>query len=160
TAAPVCAPGAPPRFPLPLQIGDPSPIQHVIVIVRENKTYDSLLGSLPGSNGDASLELFGPELTPNLHALAAEFGHLDNFYIAAEASLQGHVLTTAAFVNDFGEKAWLQTWGRGWRSETTYADTIVAAQGFFWQRLQDAGVSFVDMGEVVGTNDSAHPVPL
>jgi YVTN family beta-propeller protein len=157
---PTCDPGKPSRFPLPLAMGDPTPIEHVILIVRENKTYDSELGSLAGSNGDATLELFGPTMTPNLHQLAKDFVNSDNFYIASEASLQGHVLTTAAFVNDFGEKAWLQTWGRGWRNQVTYSQNIVAPDGFIWQKLKDANVSYVDMGEIVGTTDSTTPVNI
>jgi DNA-binding beta-propeller fold protein YncE len=159
-AQPTCEPGKASRFPLPLAMGDPTPIQHVILIVRENKTYDAELGSLTGANGDGSLEIFGPTMTPNLHQLAKDFVNGDNFYIASEASLQGHVLTTAAFVNDFGEKAWLQTWGRGWRNMVTYSQNIVAPDGFIWQKLKDANISYVDMGEIVGTTDSTSPVNL
>ncbi|HJZ84793.1 MAG TPA: bifunctional YncE family protein/alkaline phosphatase family protein [Polyangia bacterium] len=158
TPQPTCQPGQPARFALPMKPGDPTPIEHVILIVRENKTYDAELGSLAGANGDASLEIFGPRMTPNLHALAQKFTNLDNFYIAAEASLQGHVLTTASFVGDFGEKAWLQTWGRGWRDEITYSENIVVPSGFIWQKLQAESVSYVDMGELVGTTESAQRV--
>ena len=96
-----CRPGQPPRFPLPLSAGQPTPIEHVMLLVRENKTYDAELGDLGRGNGDPNLTLFGERLTPNLHKLAREFALLDNFYSDAEASLQGHMWTTAAVANDF-----------------------------------------------------------
>ena len=149
--APQC-PAQSPRFPLPINAGDATPIQHVMLVVRENKTYDAELGSLPGANGDPSLEVFGPTMTPNLRALAARFVNMDNFYLQSEESLQGHILTTAAFVNDFTEKTWLQTWGRGWRDMTLYGEpTVGPASGYIWQKLQHDQVSYVDMGEIVGT---------
>jgi DNA-binding beta-propeller fold protein YncE len=159
-ARPQCQEGAPARFPLPLAAGDPTPIEHVILIVRENKTYDAELGSLAGARGDPSLEIFGPQMTPNLHALAQSFAHLDNFYSNAEASLQGHVLTTAAFVGDLGERTWLQTQGRQWRGEIPFSTPVIVPSGFIWQRLDASGVTYLDMGEVVGTTSSPVPVHL
>src|SRR5262249_10348626 len=121
--------------------------------VRENKTYDAELGSVAGANGDPSLEIFGGDMTPNLHRLASDFVNLDNYYIAAEASLQGHVLTTSAFVNDFAEKAWLQTWGRAWRSEVTFGGSMNVPSGFVWGSLKQSKISYTDMGESVGLSD-------
>src|SRR5262249_30767371 len=83
---------------------------------------------------------------------------LDNYYIAAEASLQGHVITTSAFVNDFGEKAWLQTWGRAWRSELNFGGTLNVPSGFIWDRLSEGHIPYVDLGESVGIVNSAHDV--
>ncbi|HEY1585541.1 MAG TPA: hypothetical protein VGH63_07620, partial [Polyangia bacterium] len=87
--------GTPQLFPLPPQKGAATPIEHVFLIVRENKTYDAVLGDLPGANGNAALAIFGGDITPNLHALAKRFSNLDNFYSLAEQSLQGHEWTTA-----------------------------------------------------------------
>jgi hypothetical protein len=116
-----------PSFPLPPKAGDDTPIKHVFYIVRENKTYDAVLGDLQGSNGDASLTLWGADVTPNLHALAQQFVAFDNFYSLAEASLQGHEWTTAAMANDFTEKGWETTWGRGSRPPTSFSGSEVLA---------------------------------
>src|SRR5262249_32625857 len=91
-ATPTCS-GTPARFPLPVDgTGGPgaTPIRQVFLIVRENKTYDALLGDLAGSNGDPALVLFGDPVTPNFHALARGFTVFDNLYSLAEQSLQGH----------------------------------------------------------------------
>ncbi|MBU0551066.1 bifunctional YncE family protein/alkaline phosphatase family protein [Myxococcota bacterium] len=92
-----------PPCPRPLQ-EDTLPIERVVLIVRENKTYDMVLGDLEGANGDPSLTLFGEAITPNLHALARRFSNLDNFYSDPEESLQGHMWVTQADCNDFVEK--------------------------------------------------------
>jgi DNA-binding beta-propeller fold protein YncE len=116
-----------PSFPLPPKAGDDTPIKHVFYIVRENKTYDSVLGDLQGANGDPSLELWDANVTPNLHALAHDFVVFDNFYSLAEASLQGHEWTTATMANDFTEKGWETTWGRGSRPETSFSGSELTA---------------------------------
>ena len=64
-----------------MKVGDPSPIKYVFYIIKENRTYDQVLGDIPEGNGDTSLVLFGEKVTPNLHALAKEFVLLDNFYV-------------------------------------------------------------------------------
>ena len=81
------APASPPKeSPIPRRVGDASPIKHVFYIVRENRTYDQILGDLPAGDGDPALCLFGEEVTPNAHALAKEFVLFDNFYVDAEVS--------------------------------------------------------------------------
>src|SRR6185295_1762245 len=75
-------------FPVPAVMGGPTPIEHVVLIERENKTYDTDLGDLPGTDGDPSLVLFGPMITPNIHALAGQFASSDNFYSDGETSVQ------------------------------------------------------------------------
>jgi hypothetical protein len=168
--------GAEKRFPLRADEGSPSPIQHVFLIVRENKTYDALLGDLPGANGKPELAIFGSDdkttmhgdITPNAHALARTFANLDNFYANAEQSLQGHEWTTAAFSNDYTEKAWVNTWGRYIRPLGAFAtgayehlpqppgDTI-------WQHFDKANVAYHNYGEIVNTAgakifaDSSYP---
>lgn len=101
-------------FPVPLRWNQKSPmIRHVIFIMRENKTYDSLLGDLgPEHDGDPNLVLFGEEITPNLHRLARRFANLTNFYNESEQSVQGHVWGAVGWVNDFTEKNWIAMWGR------------------------------------------------
>lgn len=91
-------------LPLPLDPDEEPVIQHVVVIVRENKTYDAVLGDLEVGDGDPALTVFGEEITPNLHRLAREFVNLDNYYADSEESVQGHTWTTQADCNDLFEK--------------------------------------------------------
>ena len=90
----------------PARPGDPSPIQHVIYIVKENRTYDQVLGDMKEGNGDPSLSLFGEKVTPNHHKLAREFVLFDNFYVNADVSADGHNWSTAAIAPDYVQKMW------------------------------------------------------
>ena len=81
-------------------------------MIRENRTYDQVLGDLEKGNGDPNLCLFGEEVTPNAHALAREFVLLDNFYVDAEVSYDGHSFSTGAYATDFMEKVWPMNYGR------------------------------------------------
>ncbi len=83
-----------------------SPIEHVIYIVKENRTYDQVLGDMKEGNGDASLVLFGEQVTPNHHKLAREFVLLDNFYVNSDVSADGHNWSTAAIASDYVQKLW------------------------------------------------------
>ena len=69
------------RNPIPMKVGDASPIKYVFYIIKENRTYDQVLGDMQEGNGDTSLVLFGERITPNQHKLAREFVLLDNFYV-------------------------------------------------------------------------------
>ena len=80
------------------------PIQHVLYIIKENRTYDQVLGDLPQGNGDPALTLFGKDVTPNLHALASRFVLLDNFYTCAEVSADGWNWSTAGFANEYVQR--------------------------------------------------------
>src|SRR4029077_18922359 len=97
---------APAASPVPRRVGDPSPIKHVFYVIRENRTYDQILGDLERGNADPTLCLFGEDVTPNAHALAREFGILDNFYVDAEVSYDGHAFSTAAYATDIVQKFW------------------------------------------------------
>jgi YVTN family beta-propeller protein len=149
------------RFPIPADDKSPSPIKHVFLIVRENKTYDAVLGDLAGANGDASLTLFGNDVTPNAHALARTFTNLDNFYSQAEQSLQGHEWTTAAFSNDYTEKAWNCTWGRAYRPAGAFASGLyehlaVPGTDTIWKHFDAVGMAYHNYGEVVNTDGVLH----
>jgi DNA-binding beta-propeller fold protein YncE len=154
--------GTPQLFPLPPQKGAPTPIEHVFLIVRENKTYDAVLGDLPGANGNAALAIFGGDITPNLHALAKRFANLDNFYSLAEQSLQGHEWTTANMANDYVEKGWLTTWGRATRPLGAFSasDSLehlgMPSAQTAWQHLDTAGVVYHNYGEIVNTSGALH----
>lgn len=100
-----------PGNPVPQRVGDPSPIKYIFYIIKENRTYDQVLGDMPEGNGDTSLCLFPEKITPNQHALSREFVLLDNFYVSAEVSADGHNWSTAAYANDFTEKTWVTSYG-------------------------------------------------
>ena len=107
--APAGAPGA---SPIPRRVGDSSPIKYVFYVIRENRTYDQVLGDLAKANGDPSLTLFGERVTPNAHALATAFTTFDNFYVDAEVSYDGHAFSTGAYATDVVEKMWPANYGR------------------------------------------------
>ena len=90
-------------------------IKHVIYIIKENRTYDQIIGDLKQDgkqvgNGDPSLTMYGESITPNLHKLALQFGVLDNFFDSGEVSGDGHVWSTAAIGTDYLEKTWQQSY--------------------------------------------------
>src|SRR5262249_31114340 len=103
---------APVGSPIPARVGDPSPIKHVFYVIRENRTFDQVMGDLDRGNADPTLCLFGEDVTPNAHALAREFGVLDNFYVDAEVSYDGHAWSTGAYATDIVEKFWPTNYGR------------------------------------------------
>jgi len=132
-----------------MKVGDPSPIKYVFYILKENRTYDQVLGDMPGGNGDTSLLLFGKNITPNQHKLAAEFVLLDNFYVDGEVSADGHNWSTAANANDYLEKTWPTSYGgRGGNYDAEGNREISNPdRGFIWDYCQRAGVSFRTYGE-------------
>ncbi len=135
--------------PIPQKVGDPSPIKYVFYIIKENRTYDQVLGDMPEGNGDPGLCLFPRVVTPNQHKLAQDFVLMDNFYVNAEVSADGHNWSMAAYANDFVEKTWPTRYGgRGGLNDTKGIRTIANPdQGFFWDYCQRAGVSYRSYGE-------------
>ncbi len=137
-----------------------NPIRHVIYILKENRTYDQVFGDIAEANGDPNLVMFGESITPNQHALARQFGVLDNFYDSGEVSGDGHVWSTAAITSDYTEKIWPISY-RG--RERTYdfegtvanavplregiADVNEPGTGYLWTTLARAGKSFRHYGE-------------
>ncbi|HLQ36533.1 MAG TPA: SMP-30/gluconolactonase/LRE family protein, partial [Planctomycetota bacterium] len=97
--------------PIPKHPGEPSPIRHVVYVIKENRTYDQMLGDLKQGNGEPKLCLFPRTVTPNHHALAEQFVLLDNFYVEAEVSADGHDWSTAAYATDFVERTWPVVYG-------------------------------------------------
>jgi len=138
-------------FPLPRAVGEPSPIKHVLFVLRENKTYDQVLGDLEGTNADPSLLMFGEEVTPNFHALAREFCNLENFHVEVEVSVIGHYWTASSTLNDFAEKAWHASSRDDSRIPALGTAQVDYPPGqFIWQKLQDAGIDFRNYGEPYG----------
>ncbi|MEP6995531.1 MAG: bifunctional YncE family protein/alkaline phosphatase family protein, partial [Acidobacteriota bacterium] len=147
---------APRSSPIPGRVGAESPIRHVFYIIRENRTYDQILGDEKAGNGDPSLCLFGDAITPNAHALAREFVLLDNFYVDAEVSYDGHSFSTAAYATDTTEKLWPQFYGRhegkylsegGGPNRNPYGNITAPSEGYIWDACRRAGVSVRSYGE-------------
>lgn len=141
--------------PIPAKLGDSSPIKYCIYIIKENRTYDQILGDMKEGNGDPNICLFPEKVTPNHHALAREFVLLDNFYVEAEVSADGHEWSMGAYATDFVEKTWPLTYRNPKQNKLTYPaeggwDRIARpAGGYLWDRAKEAGVSYRSYGEWV-----------
>ncbi|MGH3415963.1 MAG: bifunctional YncE family protein/alkaline phosphatase family protein, partial [Actinocrinis sp.] len=130
--------------PVPAQIGDPSTIKHVFLIVKENRTYDQVFGDLPQGNGDSTLTQYGEAVTPNQHALVQQFGLYDNFYDVGTNSAEGHNWLMQADNPEYTESSA----GEYLRSYDTENDVLGhQASGFIWTGAQAAGKSVKDFGE-------------
>ena len=142
--------------------GGTNPIKHVIYVIKENRTFDQILGDLKAGDGDPTLTMYGEDITPNEHKLARQFGVLDNFYDSGEVSGDGHLWSTSAITSDYNEKTW-QIAYRG--KERTYdfqgqvadeyplehnqPDVDDPSTGFLWDNLAKHGVTYRDYGEYV-----------
>ena len=137
--------------PIPETVGEHSPIKYVFYVIKENRTYDQVLGDMKEGNGDSSLCLFGEKITPNEHALASDFVLLDNFYVDAEVSADGHNWSTAAYATDYVEKTWPTNYsGRGGNYDYEGTRKIAyPAKGFIWDYCKRAGISYRNYGEFV-----------
>jgi YVTN family beta-propeller protein len=146
--------------PIPRKIGDASPIKHVLYILKENRTYDQVLGDIPEGNGDTSLVLFGARITPNQHLLTKEFVLLDNFYVDGEVSSDGHNWSMGAYATDFLEKGWPTSYGRrgGGEISSGYRKTGDNKGGFIWDQAARAGVSYRTYGEFADNGRANIPI--
>ncbi|NIM35909.1 MAG: beta-propeller fold lactonase family protein [Hydrotalea flava] len=135
--------------PIPAKVGDTSPIKYVFYIIKENRTYDQVLGDMPEGNGDTSLVLFGEKITPNQHALARQFVLLDNFYCDAEVSADGHNWSLGAYANDYLEKTWPTSYGGRGGSYDAEGKRPIAnnKNGFIWSWCKKQGISYRTYGE-------------
>jgi len=142
--------------------GGKNPIKHVIYVIKENRTYDQILGDLKPGDGDPSLTMYGADITPNEHKLAQQFGVLDNFYDSGEVSGDGHLWSTAAITSDYNEKTW-QIAYRGKERTYDFQGTVAGeypldhnqpdiddpSTGFLWDNVAHHGLSYRDYGEYV-----------
>jgi YVTN family beta-propeller protein len=153
--------------PIPAAGGAPSPIKHVFYVIRENRTYDQVLGDLPKGNGDPNLTLFGEEVTPNAHALASEFVLFDNFYVDSEVSHDGHSYSTAAYATDANEKLWPTSYGGrgglylaegGHRKRNPYGNITAPSLGYLWDFADRASISVRSYGEFATWDERGGPV--
>ncbi|PYP77827.1 MAG: hypothetical protein DMD35_13395 [Gemmatimonadetes bacterium] len=135
--------GVAPR-PVPERPGEPSPIQHVVYIIRENRTYDQILGDIGKGASDSSLVMYGRDVTPNAHALANQFVLLDHFFASGGNSADGHNWLTQANETDY--PIWPLYYGRSYPSEGMDA-LAYSAGGFLWEAAQAKGKSVTVFGE-------------
>lgn len=146
----------PKESPIPRRVGDSSPIKYLFYIIRENRTYDQVLGDVPEGNGDPNLCLFCEEVTPNAHALARQFVLLDNFYVDAEVSADGHSFSTGGYASDFIEKTWPMNYADrggaylsqgGGKNRNAYGNIAAPPHGYLWDAAKRAGISIRSYGE-------------
>ncbi len=135
--------------PVPMKVGEGSPLKYVFYVIKENRTYDQVLGDMKEGNGDTSLVLFGERITPNQHAIAREFVLLDNFYVDAEVSMDGHSWSMGGYANDYLEKNWVTSYGGRGGSYDGEGNRAIANNkgGYIWDHCQRAGVSYRTYGE-------------
>ena len=150
--APIAANAAPHWTPPPAAdtvVRPDGPLRHVIYIIKENRSYDQVLGDVAGADGDPSIVEFGRTITPNQHAIAERFGVFDNAYTNSQVSADGHNWTDAAIANDYVERFWPSTYA-GRRKIYDYADAggpDVPHDGYLWDAAARANISYRDYGE-------------
>jgi len=133
-----------------------NPIRHVIYILKENRTYDQILGDLPVGDGDPSLTMYGAEITPNEHKLALQFGVLDNFYDSGDVSANGHLWSDASATSDYIEKVWPIIY-RGSERPQDFGNTLDQGvpdmddpgTGFLWDNLAKHNLTYRIYGEMM-----------
>jgi DNA-binding beta-propeller fold protein YncE len=147
-----------------------SPIKHVVLVVRENRTFDQVFGdlrSLGRTDADVQPSFLefgrtdakGKTVTPNAHAIAAQFGLSDNFYSDGEASIQGHHWTAEGTSTDYTEKSWVHYYSARNHPYDPVFPIVYPRCGAIFQRLAAAGVDFRNFGELVGLQTSQAPAP-
>jgi len=148
--------GDQPARPVPQRVGEPSVFKHVVYIIKENRTYDQVLGDMPGGNGDSSLCIFGERVTPNQHKIAREFVLLDNTYCSGAISSDGHEWATTAIVTDYLERSFAgfpRSYPDG--MEDSDIDALAySPAGFIWDNAIAHGKTLRDYGEFAITRKS------
>ena len=138
----------------------PPAIKHCVLIVRENRTYDQVLGDRRPGNGDPTLTMFGRRVTPNLHALADRFATGDNFYSDGEVSAQGHQWTLGANCSDYVEKTWMAYYSpRGRVRDSPYAPITYPASLSCLEQCLRHGLTCRMYGDDVRIGRNGRPLP-
>jgi YVTN family beta-propeller protein len=138
-----------PAKPVPERIGEPSVFKHVVYIIKENKTYDQVFGDMKGSRADSTLCVFGNKITPNTHALAKQFGYMDDYNASGKSSAEGHQWTDAGMVSDYVEKN-VRAWFRSYPHRQEDA-LVYNKAGFIWNHALDHGKTVRVYGEACET---------
>jgi YVTN family beta-propeller protein len=145
--------------PIPMKLGDPSPIKYVFYLIKENRTYDQVLGDIKEGNGDPSLVLFGENITPNLHKLAKEFVLLDNFYCDGEVSADGHSWSMGAYATDYLEKNWPTSYGgRGGSYPGEGMNKTANNKWYIWDQCKKKNITYRTYGEFTDARTANIPV--
>ena len=137
----------PKESPIPAKIGAGSPIKYCIYVIRENRTYDQVLGDVKQGNGDPNLCIFPEKITPNAHRLARQYVLLDNFYCDGEVSAEGHEWSMGAYCTDFVRRVWPLNYrgnsaskkSLGYPAEGIFDDIARPAGGYIWDRCPGQG---------------------
>ena len=152
-----------PAQPVPERVGEPSVFQHVIYIIKENRTYDQVLGDVKAGNGDATLCDFGQRVTPNEHQLVSDFVLLDNTYCSGMVSADGHEWTDTGIATDYIERefaGWPRSYPSGGFGPNNRDALTFASSGFIWDDALAHGKTFRDYGEMASsTTHWTGPVP-
>ena len=139
-------------FPIPTQPNARSPIEHVVLIVKENKTFDCILGDLDDDRvrADPTLVRYGEDITPNTHALARTFALSDNFYTEVQNSDGGHIMLTSGHLTEFAERVWIEKARTGEFQGFQIGDPATPDQGNLFTHLMDHDIDIQIYGEIVG----------
>jgi YVTN family beta-propeller protein len=137
---------------IPAKVGDPCPIKYVLYIIKENRTYDQVLGDFrdaqgkPAGNGDPKLVMYGENVTPNHHQLARDYVLFDNLYCNGEVSVDGHSWCDAAIATDYVQRSWILSYSGHGKLAGNHEMEVPAA-GYLWDLCKRHGVSFKNYGE-------------
>jgi YVTN family beta-propeller protein len=148
-------PGQPP-LPVPERVGEPSHFKHVVYLIKENRTYDQVLGDVKSGKGEPSLCIFGEEITPNQHKMVRDFVLLDNTYCSGILSADGHQWATSAFATDYMEKSFAgfpRSYPHG-MDEGGVDALVYSPAGFIWDNAVAHGRTIRDYGEFAMTEKS------
>ena len=141
---------------IPREVGVGSPIRHVIYIIKENRTYDQVMGDDPRGNGDSRLTLFGRKVTPNQHAMAQSFVLFDNLYCDGEVSEDGHSWSNSAYATDYNEKTWPASYGGHSANKRNMA--WVPSGGTLWDLARRKGLTYRSYGEYATRASDGSPI--
>jgi YVTN family beta-propeller protein len=137
---------------IPARVGDPCPIEYVMFIIKENRTYDQVFGDMidaegkPLGNGNPKLTIYGEKVTPNQHALAREYVLFDDLFSNSEVSVDGHSWCDAALATDFNQRSWIMSYSRHGKLPGN-SEMETPASGYLWDLCRRHGVSFKNYGE-------------
>jgi len=137
---------------IPAKVGDPCPIKYVLYIIKENRTYDQVLGDLkdaagkPLGNGDPRLTIYGEKITPNHHQLARDYVLFDNLYSNSEVSVDGHSWCDAAMATDFNQRSWIVSYSKHGKLPGN-EEMETPANGYLWDLCRRHGISYKNYGE-------------
>src|SRR5437879_4537623 len=136
------------------------PVRHVVYIIRENRTYDQVLGDLPQGNGDQRLAIFNDSITPNAHAIARRWVLFDNFYVDGEVSADGHEWSDRAFAGDYNEKTWPHVYSNRRKWDLTSGEDLANPRdAYLWDAAKRKGLWVVNFGEMTESDDEDLPHP-